>query len=89
MDKRQHTATGRLTLEGLRKRAGKPRHVVAADVGVSGERVIYSWERQGVVPETAHVLALARSLNASLREVYESLGFDLSGVPLDSETQNA
>jgi DNA-binding XRE family transcriptional regulator len=72
-------------LEGLRKRAGKPRHVVAADVGVSGERVVYAWERQGVIPDTEHVLSLARSLKASLREVYESLGFDLSGIPLDSE----
>jgi DNA-binding XRE family transcriptional regulator len=75
------------TLEELRKLAKKSRNVVAQEVAVSGERVIYAWERQGVIPDTAHVVALARSLNASLRTVYESLGFDLSDVPLDEQTE--
>jgi DNA-binding XRE family transcriptional regulator len=75
------------TLEELRKLAKKSRNVVAQEVAVSGERVIYAWERQGVIPDTAHVVALARSLNASLRTVYESLGFDLSDVPLDEQIE--
>jgi DNA-binding XRE family transcriptional regulator len=79
------TPSEKRTLEELRKLAKKSRNVVAQEVAVSGERVIYAWERQGVIPDTAHVVALARSLNASLRTVYESLGFDLSGVPVDDD----
>jgi DNA-binding XRE family transcriptional regulator len=81
------TPSEKRTLEELRKLAKKSRNVVAQEVAVSGERVIYAWERQGVIPDTAHVVALARSLNASLRTVYESLGFDLSGVPMDDQTE--
>jgi DNA-binding XRE family transcriptional regulator len=79
------TPSEKRTLEELRKLAKKSRNVVAQEVAVSGERVIYAWERQGVIPDTAHVVALALSLHAPLRTVYESLGFDLSGVPVDDD----
>jgi DNA-binding XRE family transcriptional regulator len=75
------SATGKRTLEDLRKRVKKSRATVAREVGVSSERIIYSWEREGVDPSPANIVELSRSLGASLNEVFEALGFDLAGVP--------
>ena len=78
-------------LKALRKRVKKSRSAVAKDVGVSSERVIYAWEVEGVIPETPCLVLLAKALNASLYEVVESLGFDMTGIPLDcpEDTKNA
>jgi DNA-binding XRE family transcriptional regulator len=78
-------ATGKPTLEDLRKRAKKSRATVAREVGVSGERIIYSWEREGVEPAPGHIVGLAKSLNAPLRDVFEAMGFDLTGVPTEQQ----
>jgi DNA-binding XRE family transcriptional regulator len=78
-------ATGKPTLEDLRKRVKKSRATVAREVGVSSERIVYSWEREGVEPGAAHIVELARSLKAPLWEVFEAMGFDLTGVPRDTQ----
>jgi DNA-binding XRE family transcriptional regulator len=78
-------ATGKPTLEDLRKRVKKSRATVAREVGVSSERIVYSWEREGVEPGAAHIVMLSRSLGASLNEVFEAMGFDLTGVPAQNK----
>jgi len=75
------------TLKELRDRAGKTAMELAEDVGVKRERTIYAWERREQIPPHDKVLTLARVLNVSLRSVYASLGFDVSGVPLDEKTE--
>lgn len=78
------------TLKELREKAGKTALDVAQDVGVMRDRTVYAWERGEQLPDHSKVLSLARSLGCSIRQIYESLGFDTTGIPLDAaETQNA
>ena len=77
-----------LTLEELRVRTKKSRSQLAAEVGVSGEKTVYDWERNGVLPRIDKVIALSRSLGVPLRTLCESLNLDLTGVPVE-ETESA
>lgn len=77
------------TLKDLRNRAGKTALEVALEVGAKRDRTIYAWERGEQTPTHEKVLALARCLNVSIRQVYASLGFDVSGIPMDVETEDA
>jgi DNA-binding XRE family transcriptional regulator len=69
------------TLEELRIKAGKSRAQLARDIGLSEGTSIYDIERKGALPRVDRAVALARALGVSIREVCESMGLDVSGIP--------
>ena len=71
------------TLEELRVAAGMSRAQLAQDAGFKEGSTIYDIERKGAMPKLDKAVGIARALNRPLRVVCESIGLDLSGVPLD------
>ena len=80
-----------MTLKTLRHQAEKSAREVADDLNVSGPPTVYAWENGTQVPDHERIIGLARAYHVSVRAVYLSLGFDLTGIPLDcpEDTKNA
>lgn len=72
----------------LREAAGLTQVDLAGRMGVT-DHTIRNWEKLRTRPSHEQLLELARELNQPLRAIYVSLGFDVTGIPLDSETQSA
>lgn len=56
-------------------------------LGVS-TRSLRRWSASGIVPRADAVLTIARTLCVPLSVVYEALGFDVSGIPLEYTEQD-
>lgn len=82
------TVKQEITLMSLREAAGLTQVDLACRMGVT-DHTIRNWEKFRTRPSHDQLLELARELNQPLRAIYASLGFDVSGIPLDSETQSA
>lgn len=70
-------------MEELRVAAGMSRAQLAIGAGFKEGSTIYDIERKGAMPKLDKAIGLARALNKPLRVVCESIGLDLSGIPLD------
>jgi DNA-binding XRE family transcriptional regulator len=82
------SAVNQVDLMSLRQDAGLTQVELARRLGVT-DHTIRNWEKSRTLPEHEHVIALARELRKPLRVIYSSMGFDVSDIPFDVETQNA
>ena len=82
MIKAHDSEKGKSGLLDIRQKLKLTRAEVSKLIGVS-ERRIQDWEGQKALPSLKNAVSLARVYGVSVREICESCGIDLSGVPGD------
>jgi transcriptional regulator with XRE-family HTH domain len=75
------------TLKDLIKEAGMTYDTFAAKVGADKSQVS-NWNSRKKVPRFDNAVKMARTLGVSLRELAESIGIDVNGIPDDCEEVN-
>lgn len=72
-----------LTLRTLRQSAGYSQAKLGKQLGVS-QSAVKLWESGECEPSISNVVALAKTLNVSLKTICTSIGVDLTGIPEES-----
>jgi transcriptional regulator with XRE-family HTH domain len=75
------------TLKDLIKEAGMTYDTFALKVGTDKSQVS-NWNSRKKVPRLDNAVKMAQALGVSLRELAESLGLDVKGIPDDCEEAN-